>query len=61
MLVRAARAFALIRGRSYCIDQDFLELAPLVLSHRIRLKDIRIDAPSLIREITLHELSRIAY
>jgi MoxR-like ATPase len=61
MLVKAARAFALIQGRSYCIDQDFLELAPLVLSHRIRLKDIRIDAPSLIREITLHELSRIAY
>jgi MoxR-like ATPase len=61
MLVKAARAFALIRGRGYCIDQDFLELAPLVLSHRIRLKDIRIDAPSLIREITLHELSRIAY
>jgi MoxR-like ATPase len=61
MLVKAARAFALIRGRSYCIDQDFLELAPLVLSHRIRLKDIRIDASSLIREITLHELSRIVY
>lgn len=61
MLVKAARAFALIRGRSYCIDQDFLELAPLVLSHRIRLKDIRIDAASLVREITLHELSRIAY
>lgn len=61
MLVKAARAFALIRGRSYCIDQDFLELAPLVLTHRIRLKDIRVDAPSLIREITLHELSRIAY
>jgi MoxR-like ATPase len=61
MLVKAARAFALIRGRSYCIDQDLLELAPLVLPHRIRLKDIRIDCASLIREITLHELSRIAY
>ena len=61
MLVRAARAFALIRGRGYCIDQDLLELAPLVLPHRIRLKDIRIDCASLIREITLHELSRIAY
>jgi MoxR-like ATPase len=61
MLVKAARAFALIHGRSYCIDQDFLELAPLVLSHRIRLKDIRVDAPSLIREISLHELSRIDY
>jgi len=61
MLVKAARALALIRGRSYCIDQDLLELAPLVLTHRIRMKDIRVDAPSLIREITLHELSRIDY
>ena len=61
MLVKAARAYAVVRGRSYCIDQDLLELAALVLPHRIRLKDIRIDPDSLIREITLHELSRIAY
>jgi len=61
MLVKAARAYALIQGRSYCIDQDFVELAPLVLAHRIRLKDIRIDLAALIREMTLHELSRIAY
>jgi len=61
MLVKAARAFALVCGRSYCIDQDLLELAPLVLAHRIRMKDMRINTASLIREITLHELSRIVY
>jgi MoxR-like ATPase len=61
MLVKAARAFALVQGRAYCIDQDLVELAPLVLAHRLRLKDIRIDPAALIREITLHELARIPY
>ena len=61
MLIKTARAYALIKGRSYCIDQDLVDLAPLVLSHRLRLKDVRIDPASLVREITLNELSRITY
>jgi len=61
MLVKAARARALIQGRDYCIDQDFLELAPPVLAHRLRLKDARAQPAGLIREIALHELARIAY
>jgi MoxR-like ATPase len=61
MLVRVVRAYALVRDREYCIDQDLVELAPLVLAHRIRLKDLRVDAAALVREITLHELSRLAY
>ncbi|HUJ73747.1 MAG TPA: AAA family ATPase, partial [bacterium] len=35
MLVRAARAFALVRGREYVIDQDLADLAPLVIAHRL--------------------------
>ena len=61
MLVRAARAYALVKARSYCIDQDLIDLAPLVLAHRLRLKDIRLDPGSLMREITLRELSRVGY
>ncbi len=61
MLIKAARAYSLVKGRSYVIDQDLIDLAPLVLSHRLRLKDVRIESPSLMREITLHELSRISY
>jgi len=61
MLVRAVRAYALVHQRDYCVDQDLVELAPLVLAHRIRLKDLRVDAASLVREISLHELSRLAY
>ena len=38
-LVSAARSLALIRGRDYVIDQDLLDLAGPVWSHRIRFKD----------------------
>lgn len=34
-LSRAAKALALIRGRTYCLPDDIKELAPIVLSHRI--------------------------
>ncbi|MBN1834483.1 MAG: AAA family ATPase [Spirochaetales bacterium] len=61
MLVKAMRAYALVQGRDYCIDQDLVELAPLVLAHRMRLKDPRLDLPALMREIALHELERLPY
>jgi MoxR-like ATPase len=61
MLVRAARAFALVRGREYVIDQDLVDLVPLVIAHRLRLKDARTDAGSLVREICMSELSRLSY
>lgn len=61
MLVRAARAYALVRGREYVIDQDLIDLAPLVIVHRLRLKDARTDADSLVREIVMSELARVSY
>jgi MoxR-like ATPase len=61
MLVRAARALALVRGRDYVIDQDLVDMAPPVIAHRLRLKDTRLDSESLVREIVLAELSRIPY
>jgi len=61
MLVQAARAFALVRGREYVIDQDLIDLAPLVISHRLRLKDPRADPAALVREIVMAQLSRLSY
>jgi MoxR-like ATPase len=61
MLVQAARAFALVRGREYVIDQDLIDLAPLVMAHRLRLKDARADSPALVREIVMSQLSRLSY
>lgn len=36
-LSRAAKALALVRGRTYCVPDDIKELAPVVLSHRIMM------------------------
>jgi MoxR-like ATPase len=61
MLVRASRAFALVRGRDYVIDQDLVDLAPLVIAHRLRLKDARTDPQALVREFVMAELARTSY
>ncbi len=61
MLVRAARALALVRDREYVIDQDLIDLAPLVISHRLRMKDARMDPEAVAREITMSQLSHTQY
>ena len=61
MLIGAARAYALIKGRAFVIDQDLVDLAPRVIAHRLKLKDIRLDPESLVREVTLAELSKLDY
>jgi len=48
-----------VRGREYVIDEDLLVLAAPVLSHRIRLRDARAQADTLIREICLAEINGI--
>jgi MoxR-like ATPase len=57
-LARAARARALLHGRSYCIADDIHELAAPVLAHRIRLAaqtegyaPSREEAETALREI----------
>lgn len=57
-LGRAARARALVRGRSYCIADDIHDLAVPVLAHRVRLSThadgfvpSRDEAESAVRDI----------
>jgi len=59
MLARACRALAVVRGRAHVIDQDLVDLAPAVLAHRLRLKDVRTDADALVRDVCMVELARI--
>ncbi|MBB6482029.1 AAA family ATPase [Spirochaeta isovalerica] len=59
MLIKACRAFALVSGRDYVIDQDIADLAPLVFAHRIRLKNVKKSAESLIEEVTAVEIQKI--
>lgn len=59
MLINACRAFALVQGRNYVIDQDIVTLAPLVYSHRIQTKSGKFDANKLITDITASEVDKI--
>ncbi len=61
MLVRLAKAYALVSGRNYVIDQDILDLAPLCLAHRLKMKDIKVNPLKIIREIAISEISKIKY
>jgi len=61
MLLQSARALALVRGRDYVIDQDIVDLAPLVLTHRLKLKEQGLDGQKFIREAALGVLDRIDY
>jgi MoxR-like ATPase len=52
-LLRAAKAHALVEGRDYTLPEDIKEVAPLVLGHRILLRNksfIR-DAEEIVQEI----------
>lgn len=61
MLLQAARALALVRQRDYVVDQDIIDLAPLVLAHRLKLKEQGLDGEKLIREAALGVLDNIDY
>jgi MoxR-like ATPase len=61
MLIKAARAYALVKGRGYVIDQDLIDLAPRVIAHRLIMKDVQVDPESLVREMTLSALSKFSY
>jgi MoxR-like ATPase len=59
MLLKAARAYALVRGRSYVIDQDIVDLAAPVLAHRIKLRDESVDARELVDEVARGQIERV--
>lgn len=59
MLIQACRAYALIQGRDYVTDQDLIELAPLVYSHRIRMKNVKKSPTELIEEVASVEVQKI--
>jgi MoxR-like ATPase len=56
-LTLAVRAHAIVTGRAYAIPDDVKELAPQVLSHRVRVTGLdngaggRVDAERVLRDI----------
>lgn len=57
--LKAARAYALVRGRGYVVDEDLVRLAPLALAHRLRLRDPRAKAADIVRDIVLARVERL--
>ena len=57
-LVRAGRALALLRGRSYLIPQDVFDVAPEILRHRLLLSYEAlaqdIDVEQILARIMAH-------
>ncbi len=61
MLIKACKSYALVKGRNYVIDQDLVDLAPLVLSHRIRMKNLKKSPEHLIKEVVSFEIQKIPH
>ncbi|MEW6564407.1 MAG: MoxR family ATPase [Spirochaetota bacterium] len=60
-LLKAVRAYAFIKGRTYVVDEDVITLAPLVLSHRLKMVDPRTEASPLIRRLAIEHCNKYDY
>ncbi len=59
MLLRVARAYALVHGRDYVIDQDILDVAETVLAHRVVPREPDTDTRDVIRKIAQARLQTL--
>jgi MoxR-like ATPase len=57
--LKAVKAMALVKGRSYVTDEDIIALAGPVLLHRLKLRDPRSGGDKLIREICLARIEGV--
>ncbi|HAK46474.1 MAG TPA: magnesium chelatase [Spirochaeta sp.] len=61
MLIKTARAYALLHNRDYVIDQDIIDLSEPVLCHRLIMSGRKKGGNELIRELVLENLDKINY
>jgi len=57
-LIQVSRSLAALRGRDYVIDQDLLDAAGPVWSHRLRLRDSRGNGQTLPRDFLMEALEK---
>ncbi|MFP3091536.1 AAA family ATPase [Treponema sp. TIM-1] len=57
--LQAAKALALVKGRTYVTDEDLIALAVPVLGHRLKLRDPRSHGDKLIRELCLARINTL--
>jgi MoxR-like ATPase len=61
MLIKTAKAYALLRDRDYVIDQDIIDLSVPVLAHRLIMRGRKGGSSEIVRELILESLDRIDY
>lgn len=54
-----ARTFALIKGRSWVVDQDIIDLSIHVLAHRIIPKSINTDISAILQILSTDTLNKV--
>ena len=59
MLLAACRARAFVDARDYVIDQDLLDVASAVLSHRVMPYSTDMNCTGLIDEVVRSELEKL--
>ncbi|MGN0161315.1 MAG: AAA family ATPase [Lachnospiraceae bacterium] len=57
--VNGAKAYALIKGREYCIPDDFKYLSQYVLAHRLILKQNTLDSEDICKDIVERILRKV--
>jgi MoxR-like ATPase len=57
--LQAAKALALVKGRTYVTDEDLSALVCPVLAHRIKLRDPRASGDRILREICLARIEGV--
>ncbi|MDR3167836.1 MAG: AAA family ATPase [Treponema sp.] len=57
--LQAAKALALVKGRGYVTDEDLAALVGPVLTHRLKLRDPRVQGDKILREICLARIEGI--
>jgi MoxR-like ATPase len=58
-LLEAAKALALVRGRTFVTDEDLSTLVSPVLVHRVKFRDPRANGEKIIRELAFARLDGI--
>lgn len=59
MLLKMSKALAFVRERTYVLDQDIIDAAPVVFAHRMKMKQTRVSAAQIAREVVLYEIEKL--
>lgn len=57
--IALTKAYAVLKGRGFVVDEDLYQTAPAALAHRLKLKDPRIQPEAVVREVVIERIESI--